>query len=545
MRLPPSNPITERAFMRVGIPKESFAGERRVAATPTTVGKLHDLGFEVSVEAGAGTLAAFLDSAYEEAGATIVADRDALWAGSDLVLKVRGPTADEVDKLTEGSSLISFLWPAQNPDLIERLRARNITAFSMDAIPRISRAQKMDALSSMANIAGYRAIIEAAGVFGSFCSGQITAAGRIDPAKVLVIGAGVAGLQAIATAKALGAIVRAFDTRPAVQEQVESLGGEFLLLEFEETGDGGGGYAKTMSKEFIDAEMALFREQAPEIDIVVTTALIPGKKAPLLWDNSMVDAMKPGSVVVDMAAEQGGNCESTEPGEICQRNGVTIIGYTDLASRLATTASELYGTNLVHLLTDLKGADFDVDLDDEIIRGAIITHGGETLWPPPPPPEKPAPVPAPKAAPAPVSAAAPTAAPAPSAVAASSNGGLSGWGWLTILALVGGWAALKLTLSGEVADPAVATFIQQMTVFVLACFVGWQVVWAVTAALHTPLMSVTNAISGIILIGGMHHVSGPVSSPETILGLLAVFFAAINVSGGFLVTQRMLKMFHK
>jgi NAD(P) transhydrogenase subunit alpha len=530
--------------MRIGIPKESFAGERRVAATPTTVGKLRDLGFEVSVESGAGTLAAFLDSAYEEAGATIESDGEALWSGSDLVLKVRGPEGDEIDKLPEGSSLISFLWPAQNPELVERLRGRNITSFSMDAIPRISRAQKMDALSSMANIAGYRAIIEAAGVFGSFCTGQITAAGRIDPAKVLVIGAGVAGLQAIATAKSLGAIVRSFDTRPAVQEQVESLGAEFLLLEFEESGDGGGGYAKTMSKEFIDAEMALFREQAPEIDIVVTTALIPGKPAPLLWDNSMVDAMKPGSVVVDMAAEQGGNCESTEPGTLCQRGGVTIIGYTDLASRLATTASELYGTNMVHLLTDLKGAEFDVDLDDEIIRGAIITHEGETLWPPPPPPEKPAPAPAAKAAPKPE----PVPEPQPTASEgkeATSSGVLSGWGWLAILALVGGWAALKFTLTGEVADPAIAKFIQQLTVFVLACFVGWQVVWAVTAALHTPLMSVTNAISGIILIGGMHHVSGPVTSAETILGLLAVFFAAINVSGGFLVTQRMLKMFHK
>ena len=531
--------------MRIGIPKESYDGERRVAATPTTVGKLRDLGFEVCVQTGAGVLATFSDAAYEEAGARISNDAETFWAESDLVLKVRAPEPDEVGLLRDGSSLISFLWPAQSEALVESLRARNITSFAMDAIPRISRAQKMDALSSMANIAGYRAIIEAAGVFGSFCTGQITAAGRIAPAKVLVIGAGVAGLQALATAKSLGAIVRAFDTRPAVKEQVESLGGEFLELEFEESGDGGGGYAKTMSKEFIDAEMALFREQAPEIDIVVTTALIPGKKAPLLWDNTMVDAMKPGSVVVDLAAEQGGNCESTEPGVACQRGGVTIIGYTDLASRLATTASELYGTNMVHLLTDLKGAEYDVDLGDEIIRGAIITHEGQTMWPPPPPPEKPAPVA--KPAPAPQAKAPEPAASEPESVATdeSAPGAISGLGWVAILALVGGWAALKLTMGGQDADPAVTQFIQQMTVFVLACFVGWQVVWSVTAALHTPLMSVTNAISGIILIGGMHHVSGDLSSPEIILGLLAVFFAAINVSGGFLVTQRMLKMFRK
>jgi NAD(P) transhydrogenase subunit alpha len=531
--------------MRIGIPKESYDGERRVAATPTTVGKLRDLGFEVCVQTGAGVLATFSDAAYEEAGASISSDADSFWAGSDLVLKVRPPELDEVGLLREGSSLISFLWPAQNEALVESLRARNITSFSMDAIPRISRAQKMDALSSMANIAGYRAIIEAAGVFGSFCTGQITAAGRIAPAKVLVIGAGVAGLQALATAKSLGAIVRAFDTRPAVKEQVESLGCEFLELEFEESGDGGGGYAKTMSKEFIDAEMALFREQAPEIDIVVTTALIPGKKAPLLWDNTMVDAMKPGSVVVDLAAEQGGNCESTEPGLASVRNGVTIIGYTDLASRLATTASELYGTNMVHLLSDLKGAEYDVNLDDEIIRGAIITHEGETLWPPPPPPERPAP-PAKPAPPAPAKSSVP-AAPEPAAPVAveSSGGAISGWGWVAILALLGGWGALKLTMGGQDADPVLTQFIQQMTVFVLACFVGWQIVWSVTAALHTPLMSVTNAISGIILIGGMHHVSGDLGSPEIILGLLAVFFAAINVSGGFLVTQRMLKMFRK
>ncbi|MBD90304.1 MAG: NAD(P)(+) transhydrogenase (Re/Si-specific) subunit alpha [Deltaproteobacteria bacterium] len=535
--------------MRIGIPKESCDGERRVAATPTTVGKLRDLGFEVHVESGAGSAATFLDAAYEEAGATIVSESASVWSEADLILKVREPSSEEVGKIREGASLISFLWPAQNEELVDQLRARNITSFAMDAIPRISRAQKMDALSSMANIAGYRAVIEAAGVFGSFCTGQITAAGRIAPAKVLVIGAGVAGLQALATAKSLGAIVRAFDTRPAVKEQVESLGGEFLELEFEESGDGGGGYAKVMSKEFIDAEMALFREQAPEIDIVVTTALIPGKKAPLLWDNTMVDAMKPGSVVVDLAAEQGGNCESTEPGVACQRNGVTIIGYTDLASRLATTASELYGTNMVHLLSDLKGAEYDVDLDDEIIRGAIITHEGETMWPPPPPPEAPAPAPkpaapAPEAKPAePKAAAAPE--PEPAAAPANEPGPISGWGWLTILALIGGWAALKLTLGGQDADPALTKFIQQLTVFVLACFVGWQVVWSVTAALHTPLMSVTNAISGIILIGGMHHVSGDLGSPEIILGLLAVFFAAINVSGGFLVTQRMLKMFRK
>ncbi|MGA1602849.1 MAG: Re/Si-specific NAD(P)(+) transhydrogenase subunit alpha [Prochlorothrix sp.] len=514
----------------VGIPKEVFPGECRVAATPDTVKRLQKLGFEVQIESGAGAAASFSDAAYEQVGCSIVADAAQLWQKSDLVLKVRPPAQHpgldrhETELLREGGTLISFLWPAQNGDLLEKLGQRKATAIAMDAVPRISRAQKMDALSSMANIAGYRAVIEAANQFGRFFTGQITAAGKVPPCKVLVIGAGVAGLAAIGAAKSLGAVVRAFDTRPVVKEQVESMGAEFLELEFEEDGTGSGGYAKTMSKEFIEAEMALFAEQAQDVDIIITTALIPGKPAPRLITTEMVESMKAGSVVVDLAAEQGGNCEVTRPNEIYDYKGVKIVGLTDLPSRMASQSSQLYGTNLCHLLSDMGGsAEYRVDFEDEVVRGALVLHDGEVTWPAPKP-VNPSPTPAPAQA----------AAPAPVVEEADTSGGGNPlWFILGALALLG---------IGIGAPPS---FLSHFTVFVLSCFVGWQLIWNVTPALHTPLMSVTNAISGIIIIGGMLQISGPLTAPTTILGAIAILVGTINISGGFLVTQRMLQMFRK
>ncbi|WP_228015032.1 Re/Si-specific NAD(P)(+) transhydrogenase subunit alpha [Synechocystis salina] len=369
---------------KIGVPKESFDQECRVAMTPDTAKKLQKLGFDLLLETGAGSRADFADRLYESLGCGIVDSRQTLFNEADIILKVRPPSPAEVEELPEGKTLISFIWPAQSPQLLEQLAAKNITVLAMDAVPRISRAQKLDALSSMANIAGYRAVIEAANRFGRFFTGQITAAGKVPPAKVLVIGAGVAGLAAIGAAKSLGAIVRAFDTRPVVKEQVESLGGEFLLLDFKEDGTGQGGYAKTMSEEFIAAEMALFAAQAKEVDIIITTALIPGRPAPKLITEAMVKSMRAGSVVVDLAAEQGGNCEVTKPGEVYDYEGITIIGYTDLPSRMASQSSQLYGTNLWHLLKDMGGAeDFKVDLEDEVIRGALVSHEGKITWPPP------------------------------------------------------------------------------------------------------------------------------------------------------------------
>ncbi|MGH2415675.1 MAG: Re/Si-specific NAD(P)(+) transhydrogenase subunit alpha, partial [Microcystaceae cyanobacterium] len=368
----------------MGIPKEIYPNECRVAATPDTATKLQKLGFEVLMETGAGEAANFSDGAYQEANCQIIPDAETLWAEADIILKVRLPEPQEVEMLPEGGTLISFIWPAQNPALLEKLASRHATVLAMDAVPRISRAQKLDALSSMANIAGYRAVIESANNFGRFFTGQITAAGKVPPAKVLVIGAGVAGLAAVGAAKGLGAIVRAFDTRPVVKEQVESMGAEFLELHFKEDGTGEGGYAKVMSKEFIDAEMALFAQQAKDVDIIITTALIPGKTAPLLITEEMVSSMKDGSVIVDMAAEQGGNCQVTKPGEISRYKGVTIVGLTDLPSRMASQSSQLYGTNLWHLLKDMGGAQgYKVDLNDEVVRGALVLHEGEITWPPP------------------------------------------------------------------------------------------------------------------------------------------------------------------
>ncbi|WP_019500428.1 Re/Si-specific NAD(P)(+) transhydrogenase subunit alpha [Pseudanabaena sp. PCC 6802] len=522
--------------LKVGIPKEVRAGECRVAATPDTAKRLQKLGFDVLIESDAGKAASFPNDAYFQAGCQIVSDPQALWAESDIVLKVCAPdlhpTLDrhETELLREGGTLISFLWPAQNPELLNRLSQRKVTALAMDAVPRITRAQKMDALSSMANIAGYRAVIEAANNFGRFFTGQITAAGKVPPAKVLVIGAGVAGLAAIGAARSLGAIVRAFDTRLVVKEQVKSMGGEFLELNFKEDGSGEGGYAKVMSKEFIDAEMALFAEQAKEVDIIITTALIPGKPAPLLITQEMVESMKEGSVIVDMAAEQGGNCAVTRPGEVYRYHGVTIVGLTDLPSRMAAQSSQLYGTNLCHLLDDMGGAEnYKVDRDNEVVRGALILHNGEITWPPKQPSTPPAP---PQAESQTQSA---IATPSTQELVGQKSNNLTGLLWPILLGAI---------LIG-IGIGAPSSFLSHLTVFVLACFVGWQVIWNVKPALHTPLMSVTNAISGIIIIGGMLQISGELTSPTTILGAIAILIGTINIAGGFLVTQRMLKMFQK
>ena len=517
----------------IGIPREVHAGERRTAATPDTAARLQKLGYTVCLEAGAGEAANFSDEAYAAAGAEIIQETRALYEKADIILKVRAPEqhpelgVHEAELLQAGTLLASFIWPAQNPELLEQLKARQVTVMAMDAVPRISRAQKLDALSSMANIAGYRAVIEAAQHFGRFFTGQITAAGKVPPAKVMVIGAGVAGLAAIGTANGLGAIVRAFDTRPEVKQQVESMGAEFLELDFEEeeSGSTAGGYAKQMSQAFIDAEMALFREQAKEVDIIITTALIPGKPAPKLILADMVELMKPGSVVVDLASEQGGNCELTEPGEVVVKHGVTLIGYTDLPSRLAAQSSQLYGTNLWHLLSDLtpeKDGQPNVNMEDVVIRGTTVIKEGEITWPPPPVSVSAAPA-KPKAAPPP---------PQPEA-----NPKAQGIKQLVFIAV----AALALLGLGSVAPP---DFMAHFTVFVLACFVGYQVIWNVTPALHTPLMSVTNAISGIIIIGALLQI-GNSSTMVVILATVSVLIATINIAGGFLVTQRMLNMFRK
>ncbi|MBL4665426.1 MAG: Re/Si-specific NAD(P)(+) transhydrogenase subunit alpha [Nitrospinaceae bacterium] len=512
--------------MKIGVPKEIHAGEKRVATTPEVIGHLKKLGFEVLVEAGAGAEAHFSDAAYSEAGATVVDNAKSVWKDSDIILKVRGPelNGEEINLLKEGQTLISFLWPAQNPDLLKKLADKKVTAMAMDMVPRISRAQKMDALSSMANIAGYRAVVEAAQNFGRFFTGQITAAGKVPPAKVMVIGAGVAGLAAIGTAKSMGAIVRAFDTRPEVKEQVESMDAEFLELEFEEEGSGTGGYAKVMSKEFIEAEMKLFAEQAKEVDIIITTALIPGRPAPELIKEEMVISMKDGSVIVDLAAEQGGNCKLSEAGKIVKVHGVSVIGYTDLPSRMATQASQLYGTNLRHLLTDMckeKDGNAKVDFEDEVVRGATAVKAGEITFPPP----------APKLSAAPAK---PVEKPVEVKPAEEES---SVMGPLITFCL----GALGLFGLGAIAP---ASFMAHFTVFVLACFVGYMIIWNVSAALHTPLMSVTNAISSIIVIGAILQIS---SGNPTIMWVagFAVLITSINIVGGFAVTRRMLEMFRK
>lgn len=512
--------------MKIGIPRESLSGETRVACTSATVALLGKLGFETVVESGAGLAASLDDAAYQTAGAT-VADKAAVWA-CPLIYKVNAPSEDELPLLKEGQTIVSFLWPRQNEALVEALRAKKVNALAMDMVPRISRAQALDALSSMANISGYRAVIEAANAFGRFFTGQITAAGKVPPAQVLVIGAGVAGLAAIGTANSLGAVVRAFDTRLEVAEQIESMGGKFLKLDFpQESGGSGDGYAKVMSDEFIAAEMKLFAEQAKEVDIIITTAAIPGKPAPKLITKEMVESMKSGSVIVDLAAATGGNCELTRPGELSVTdNGVKIIGYTDMANRLAGQSSQLYATNLVNLtklLSPNKDGEITLDFEDVIIRNMTVTRDGEITFPPPPiqVSAQPQQTPSEKAAPA--------AKPEPKPVPL----------WKKLAPAV--IAAVLVLWVGAVAP---AAFLNHFIVFVLACVIGYYVVWNVSHSLHTPLMSVTNAISGIIVVGALLQISQG-NGFVSLLSFVAILIAGINIFGGFAVTRRMLNMFKK
>jgi NAD(P) transhydrogenase subunit alpha len=515
----------------IGVPRETSAGEKRVAATPESIQKLVARGLVVRVEKGAGEAAGFSDDALARAGASLVDDA---WVGASVIFKVRAPSLAELARAEPGALVVALMQPERHPGLIGALNANKVTALALEKVPRVTRAQKMDVLSSMANLSGYRAVIEAVQHYQGFFGPQVTAAGSSPPAKVLVIGAGVAGLAAVGAARALGAQVRAFDTRAAAREQVESLGAQFLEVSLQESGEGQGGYAKVMSPEFIAAEMALFRAQAAEVDVIITTALVPGAKAPTLLPRDVVEALKPGSVIVDMAAEQGGNCELCVPGEIVVHHGVKIIGFTDLASRMASTASRFFAMNLVHLTGELGNGDtLTIDLANDVVRPALITHLGETLAPPPPKPPSPAAEPkkvlAPAAiVPAPVQPLAlPVRAAPPNKAVGTALGGVV-------------VAALLLGLGAFAPDD----FLRHSTVFVLACFIGWQVVWAVTPALHTPLMSVTNAISGIIIVGGMLQVGSGLDA-ATVLGAVAVLFAAINIAGGFLVTQRMLRMFRR
>lgn len=521
--------------MRIGVPRENEQGEKRVALTPEVAVKMQKLGFSVAMESGAGAEASFSDEEYAKVGVEIISESHQIWQNSDIILKVRPPKAHPelgfygLELMKPNQTIISFLYPAMNPEMLDLMASQGINALAMDSVPRISRAQKMDALSSMANIAGYRAVVEAAQHFGRFFTGQITAAGRIQPAKVLVIGAGVAGLAAIGAAKSMGAIVRAFDTRPEVKEQVESMDAEFLMLDFpeDEGGSGAGGYAKTMSPEFIKAEMDLFAAQAAEVDIIITTALIPGKPAPELITERMVINMKPGSVIVDLAAEAGGNCKLTEPNKVVTKHGVNIIGYTNLPSRLAAQSSQLYATNMLNLLTELcpeKDGQIDINMEDEVIRGATVVKQGNITWPPP----------APRISLAPKEDIGLKAkqilekeAPKPAHPLA----------FLIPLVVAG---AVLFAL-GAVAP---TEFIGHLTVFVLSCFVGYMVVWGVSHSLHTPLMSVTNAISSIIVIGAIIQVSSDNLVVST-LSALAIFITSINIVGGFAVTQRMLRMFRK
>ena len=521
--------------MKIGALKEIVAGEARVAMTPESALQLQKLGHTCVIEAGAGEKAGFPDAAYAAAGVAVVPSGQALFAAADVVVKVRPPTQDEVGSLRRGQTLIAFVWPAQNEDLLEQAKARGATLIAMDMVPRISRAQKMDALSSMANIAGYRAVIEAGNAFGRFFTGQVTAAGKVPPAKVLVVGAGVAGLAAIGTATALGAITYAFDVRPEVAEQIESMGAQFVFLEFEEAQDGAatGGYAAPSSPEFRAKQLDKFRELAPEIDIVITTALIPGRPAPKLWTADMVAAMKRGSVIVDLAAERGGNCDLTVPDEtIVTENGVTVIGTTDFPSRMAAQASTLYANNIRHMLADLtpnKDGVIAHNMDDDVIRGSTVTHQGAITYPPPPP-KVPAIAARPKEKvkePTPEEKRAQEAA-AFKAQTRSQVGLLVAGGLL--IALVGAYAP--------------ASFMAHFIVFALACFVGFQVIWSVSHSLHTPLMAITNAISGIVVLGALLQVG---SGHWLVVALAALSFliGTINIVGGFLVTRRMLAMFQK
>ncbi|EMY46926.1 Re/Si-specific NAD(P)(+) transhydrogenase subunit alpha [Glaesserella parasuis] len=509
--------------MLIGVPRELLDGETRVAATPKTVEQIKKLGFEVIIEENAGFKASFEDDAFAQAGATI-ANAQAVW-NADIIFKVNAPTDAEIALIKEGATLVSFIWPAQNPELMQKLSAKKINVLAMDAVPRISRAQALDALSSMANIAGYRAVVEAAHEFGSFFTGQITAAGKVPPAKVLVIGAGVAGLAAIGAANSLGAIVRAFDSRPEVKEQVQSMGASFLEIDFKEEGGSGDGYAKVMSEEFNRRALALYAEQAKEVDIIITTALIPGKPAPRLITKEMVATMKPGSVIVDLAAATGGNCELTQAGKVVTtENQVKIIGYTDLPGRLPTQSSQLYGTNLVNLLKLLckeKDGNINIDFEDVVLRGVTVIRDGEVTWPAPPiqvsaqPQQKAAAKPAEKK----------EEKPADPRIK---------YGLLALAVIAFLWLA----------SVAPAAFLSHFTVFVLSCVVGYYVVWNVSHALHTPLMAVTNAISGIIIVGALLQISQG-SFFISVLAFIAILVASINIFGGFKVTQRMLAMFRK
>ena len=510
--------------MLIGVPRERLDNESRVAATPKTVQQILKLGFDVIVEHDAGFKASFEDQAFVAAGAK-VGDAAQVWQ-ADIIFKVNAPTDDEIALIKEGATLVSFIWPAQNPQLMEKLSAKKINVLAMDAVPRISRAQALDALSSMANIAGYRAVVEAAHEFGSFFTGQITAAGKVPPAKVLVIGAGVAGLAAIGAANSLGAIVRAFDSRPEVKEQVESMGASFLEIDFKEEGGSGDGYAKVMSEEFNRRALALYAEQAKEVDIIITTALIPGRPAPRLITKEMVESMKPGSVIVDLAAATGGNCELTKAGEVVVTdNQVKIIGYTDLPSRLPTQSSQLYGTNLVNLLKLLcknKDGQIDINFEDVVLRGVTVIRDGEVTWPAPP---------------IQVSAQPQQQVKAASAVKKEEEKPTDPRKKYGIMAAVG---VLFLWLTSI----APAAFLSHFTVFVLACVVGYYVVWNVSHALHTPLMAVTNAISGIIIVGALLQISQG-HFFISVLAFIAILVASINIFGGFRVTQRMLSMFRK
>jgi NAD(P) transhydrogenase subunit alpha len=522
--------------MKIGALAESFAGENRVAMTPESAAAITKLGHDCVIEAGAGARAGFPDAAYAAAGVTVLPDAAAVMAAADVLVRVRGPERAEAERLRRGQTLISFFWPAQNPELLEVVKAQGATVIAMDMVPRISRAQKMDALSSMANLAGYRAVIEAAGSFGRFFTGQVTAAGKIPPAKVLVVGAGVAGLAAIGASVSLGAVTYAFDVRPEVAEQIESMGAEFVFLEFEAAQDGAatGGYAAPSSPEFREKQLAKFRELAPEIDIVITTALIPGRPAPKLWTEDMVRAMKRGSVIVDLAAERGGNCDLTVPDQkIVTENGVTIIGYTDFPSRMATQASSLYANNIRHMLADLTpGKDGMIahNMEDDVIRGATVAHDGAITWPPPPPKV------------AAIAAAKPKEKPKELTPAERRAQEVAAFRVETRMqvGLIAGGGALILA-AGLVAP---TSFMTHFIVFVLACFVGFQVIWNVSHALHTPLMAITNAISSIIILGALMQI-GSSGLIVVLLAALSVFMAGINIFGGFQVTRRMLAMFQK
>jgi H+-translocating NAD(P) transhydrogenase subunit alpha len=524
--------------VKIGALTEVFAGENRVAMTPESVAQLNKLGHTCVIQSGAGVRAGFSDAVYAAAGVTVLPDAKAVMAAADVLVKVRGPEMAEAKALRKGQTLISFFWPAQNADLLEAVKEQGATVVAMDMVPRISRAQKMDALSSMANIAGYRAVIEAGNNFGRFFTGQVTAAGKVPPAKVLVVGAGVAGLAAIGTSVSLGAIVNAFDVRPEVAEQIESMGASFVYLEFDasELPDGAatGGYAAPSSPAFAAKQLAKFRELAPEMDIVITTALIPGRPAPKLWTADMVAMMKPGSVIIDLAAERGGNCDLTVPDQkIVSDNGVTVVGYTDFPSRMAAQSSTLYSNNIRHMLADLTPKKDGVivhNMEDDVIRGATVAHEGAVTYPPPPPKIAAIAAAKPKPKVAELTPEERRAAETAAFKAQTRNQFL-------MLGIGGG----LLLLAGLYAP---ASFMSHFIVFVLSCFVGFQVIWNVSHSLHTPLMAVTNAISSIIILGALLQI-GSGNWLVIILAALSVFMAGINIFGGFMVTRRMLAMFQK